>query len=178
MFSDPQQLLPLITWTQDDGTMIHNSNKYVVSQDGRSLTIYNLQETDERNYYCKAKNTIGPPIFYEDKAPRDMAVIEGKSAFIPCEARSAFNDINPSPPPIWYINGVQTGLHTDRAKYDIKLNSLEIKAMRKTEDIQCVQCLVTNSEGELMGEACVNVICQDLQNDIYIMGLGLMVAEI
>ncbi|KAH9524043.1 hypothetical protein Btru_047986 [Bulinus truncatus] len=168
-FSDPKQPLPLITWTKGDGIAIRNYDKYMVSADGRQLTIYNVAEHDEGNYYCGAKNNAGetrprpiflnvtsPPIFPENKAPRDVTVTQGKSAVIPCQARSALNEKAPSPV-TWFINGEPTNWKTNKTKFDIQLDSLTIKSARKPDDIMCFQCVTTNSEGELMGEACVHV---------------------
>ncbi|XP_055871553.1 neural cell adhesion molecule L1-like isoform X2 [Biomphalaria glabrata] len=167
---DPMQPLPTITWTLDDGTVISTNQKYNVSSNGRSLIIYKLLEQDERNYYCKAKNNFGEsnphqvflnvtskPIFYENKAPRDVTVSQNKDVTIPCEARSASGEATPSPA-VWYVNGRQTGQHTNRNKIDVKTNSLTIKSVKKPDDIMCVLCIVSNSNGEKMGEACVNVI--------------------
>ncbi|KAH9487524.1 hypothetical protein Btru_073544 [Bulinus truncatus] len=164
------QPLPLITWALDDGTVIQNSSKYEVSADGRSLIINNLLEIDERHYYCKAKNGAGetlphgvflnvtsPPMFLVNKSPRDITVSQGKDVTIPCEVRSALNERLPSLV-TWLINGVQTDANIDRSKFDIQPGSLTIKSVRKPDDIMCVQCVTTNSEGELMGEACVNVL--------------------
>ncbi|KAH9524046.1 hypothetical protein Btru_047993 [Bulinus truncatus] len=166
---DPKQPLPLITWTKGDGIAIRNYDKYMVSADGRQLTIYNVAEHDEGNYYCGAKNNAGetrprpiflnvtsPPIFLENKAPRDVTVTQGQSAVIPCQARSALNEKAPSPV-TWFINGEPTNWKTNKTKFDIQLDSLTIKSARKPDDIMCVQCVTTNSEGELMGEACVHV---------------------
>ncbi|KAK6959624.1 neural cell adhesion molecule L1, partial [Biomphalaria glabrata] len=99
----------------------------------------------------------GKPIFYENKAPRDVTVSQNKDVTIPCEARSASGETSPSPA-LWYVNGRQTGQHTNRNKIDVKANSLTIKSVKKPDDIMCVMCIVSNSVGETMGEACVNVI--------------------
>uniref|UniRef100_A0A2C9KVQ7 Ig-like domain-containing protein n=1 Tax=Biomphalaria glabrata TaxID=6526 RepID=A0A2C9KVQ7_BIOGL len=168
--SDPLQPLPTITWTLDDGTVISTNKKYNVSSNGRCLIIYKLSEQDERTYSCKAKNTIGEsnphqvvlnvtskPIFYENKAPRDVIVSQNKDVTIPCEARSAFGETPPSPA-VWYVNARQIGPHTNRNKIIVKANSLTIKSVQKPDDIMCVMCIVSNSVGQTMGEACVNVI--------------------
>ncbi|KAK6959620.1 neural cell adhesion molecule L1, partial [Biomphalaria glabrata] len=51
------------------------------------------------------------PIFYENKAPRDVTVSQNKHVTIPCEARSASGEAPPTPA-VWYVNGRHTGQHT------------------------------------------------------------------
>ncbi|KAK6959628.1 neural cell adhesion moleculeL1, partial [Biomphalaria glabrata] len=97
------------------------------------------------------------PIFYENKAPKDVTVSQNKHVTIPCEARSASGETPPSPA-VWYVNARQIGPHANRNKIIVKANSLTIKSVQKPDDIMCVVCIVSNSVGQTMGEACVNVI--------------------
>lgn len=58
------------------------------------------------------------------------------------------------------LSKVHNVFFSDQSKIDVKANSLTIKSVKKPDDIMCVLCIVSNSNGEKMGEACVNVICK------------------
>ncbi|CAL1534087.1 unnamed protein product [Lymnaea stagnalis] len=159
---------PTITWKTADGKVIINDSKYTLSSDGRALTIRSVTGSDEKKYYCSARNRAGfvgnhavflnvtsAPVF--NAAPTDQTVTEGKDAVFRCDARSLTNERPPSSP-TWYINGILAGTHTDGPKYIIEEKTLTVKSVSKDIDTQCAQCSVTNSVGTTWGNGCVNVI--------------------
>ncbi|KAK3793538.1 hypothetical protein RRG08_023856 [Elysia crispata] len=168
--------IPSIKWFDDASNEItrsSNPTKYAISDDGRRLTIKNVQETDEKNFYCQGINTVGqtdkkqvflnvisPPIFMkENGAPKDITKPEHEDAIFYCSARSLSNE-NPPERPVWYINGLRSGPHNDPDKYLFSEDNkkMTIKKLSKLTDIQCVQCEVTNNYGTTWGDACLNVI--------------------
>ncbi|XP_059153448.1 neuronal-glial cell adhesion molecule-like isoform X1 [Physella acuta] len=175
MFSgyDPQsQNLPLIMWYFDNGTQIQSTAKFGFAHENRVLTINRVSEDDEKIYKCEASNSAGtskkeelflnvtgPPIFVAGGSPSDISVPEGKDAVFNCNAKSIQSEQQPEEP-IWYINGIRRGSHTDPNKYVVSDGDrkLTVKSVMKDTDILCVQCYVENSEGGIWGDGCLTVI--------------------
>ncbi|XP_005112979.2 neuroglian [Aplysia californica] len=170
---DPSQPhVPMTEWLGKDYRPIVPGGKYQISEDTRRLTITNIQEEDEGDYYCKGKNSVGEtdlntvtldvtsePLWEPEGAPADTTVPEGENAIFNCNARSTIDETPPQSP-IWYINSEQTGSHTDPSKYLISADKkrLTVLSVRKATDILCVQCKVVNEEGTTWGDGCLNVI--------------------
>ncbi|CAG5118194.1 unnamed protein product [Candidula unifasciata] len=165
--------VPVIQWFEDTGKEISSStDKFTLSEDRRALTINNLQEEDERNYYCMASNSAGnsgkmavfldvtsAPIFHNNGAPKDQTVVENVDVTFNCDARSASNEEPPNSP-VWYINGVKTGQHTDPTKFQLSNGNktLTVMKVKKATDILCVQCEVTNHVDTTWADSCLTVI--------------------
>ncbi|GFS14659.1 neural cell adhesion molecule L1 [Elysia marginata] len=168
--------VPTVKWFDDAGSEItakSNPTKYGVSDDGRRLTINNVQETDEKNYYCQGITTskktepeavrldvVSAPIFLkENGAPIDLTLPEQSNAVFHCSTRSLTGEQKPDPPK-WYINGSPSGTHNSPDKYQWSADkkTLTIMKLSKLQDIQCVQCKVSNNYGSTWGDACLNVI--------------------
>ncbi|XP_059166600.1 neural cell adhesion molecule L1-like [Physella acuta] len=170
---DPQYPnVPVTKWYFDDGNEIKASGRYSFSADHRRLIIYNVDEQDEKNYYCQAQNTRGTsnkeavflditasPIFYPNGAPVDQTMSEGKDAVFNCNARSARGETEPDPP-VWYINGEQVGAQIDTTKFVFSdgNKTLTIKSLKKVTDIMCIQCSVSNLVGTTWADGCLNVL--------------------
>ncbi|XP_059166601.1 neural cell adhesion molecule L1-like [Physella acuta] len=164
--------VPVTKWYFDDGNEIKATGRYSFSSDHRRLIIYNVDEPDEKNYYCQAQNTRGTsnkeavflditssPIFYPNGAPVDQTMSEGKDAVFNCNARSARGETEPDPP-VWYINGQQVGSQTDKTKFVFREGNkkLTIKSLKKATDIMCIQCSVSNPVGTTWADGCLNVL--------------------
>ncbi|RUS87763.1 hypothetical protein EGW08_004509, partial [Elysia chlorotica] len=168
--------IPTVKWYDDASneiTLGTNPSKYKISADGRRLTIENVQETDEKNYYCQGYSTLGltdkeqvfldvtsPPIFLEENgAPKDLTKPEHENAVFYCSTRS-LSDEKPPGTPVWYINGRQNppDLDPNKYKFSADMKSLTILKLSKRTDVMCVQCKVSNEYGETWGDACLNVI--------------------
>ncbi|GFO37486.1 neural cell adhesion molecule l1 [Plakobranchus ocellatus] len=173
----PVRKIPQIKWFDDASNEItgsSNPSKYSISPDGRKLTIKNIQETDEKNFYCQGVNNAGQtpkqkvflniisaPIFFPEGRPKDITRPEHKDAVFNCHARS-LQDETPPGKPEWFVNGVRAGSHLDPSKHQFSDDNtkLTISKLSKATDIQCVQCKVSNQYGTIWGDACLNVICK------------------
>ncbi|BFZ21235.1 hypothetical protein BsWGS_24274 [Bradybaena similaris] len=165
--------IPVTQWFDDAGKEITAStDKYTLSDDRRALTVNNMQEEDERNYYCQASNSAGAsdkmqvfldvtsaPIFHTNGALKDQTVVENVDVSFNCDARSASNEPPPDSP-IWYINGQKTGSHTDPSKFQFTNGNrtLTVMKVKKATDIMCVQCEITNQVDTTWADACLTVI--------------------
>ncbi|XP_059158072.1 neural cell adhesion molecule L1-like [Physella acuta] len=170
---DPQYPnVPATKWYFDDGNEIIATGRYSFSADHRRLIISNVDEADEKNYYCQAQNTRGTsnkeavfldvtssPIFYPNGAPVDQTISEGKDAVFNCNARSARGETEPDYP-VWYINGQQVGSQTDKTKFVFTDGNkkLTIRSLKKATDIMCIQCSVSNPVGTTWADGCLNVL--------------------
>ncbi|GFO37479.1 neural cell adhesion molecule l1 [Plakobranchus ocellatus] len=167
--------VPQIKWFDDvsnEITAYSNPPNYSISPDGRKLTIKNIQERDEKNFYCQGTNNAGQsakqkvflnvisaPIFLTEGRPKDITRPEDKDAVFNCHARSLQGETPPGEPE-WFINGLKAGSHLDPKKYQFSDDKTKLTVMKlsKATDIQCVQCKVSNQYGTIWGNACLNVI--------------------
>ncbi|BFZ11193.1 hypothetical protein BsWGS_14232 [Bradybaena similaris] len=168
------RLYPIQTWVDVNGTAQYvDSSKYKISADGRQMTVYNVQEDDERFYFCWASygpglhasfavflNVTSPP-FFSTSPPTDQTGIQNSSAQFICDTRSVRDEVPPSPPD-WSINGKRMMNTYDRDKFQLSNDSkvLTVKNLRKHRDVMCVQCEVYNSVGAALASACLNVIME------------------
>lgn len=182
---DPKDInnhLPVIHWFDHSYSPIINNDKYKMSEDGRRLTVLNIQEEDTGDFHCLGENTEGKsrkeavsiqvvssPIWItKDHRPIDVVSPEGEDVIFKCEARSAVGDTEPNLP-VWYINGKRAGAHLGNktgnvtpvaSKYQFSNNNKQLKvtSVSKHSDVLCVQCMVSNDVGQTWGDGCLSVI--------------------
>ncbi|XP_025090634.1 hemicentin-1-like isoform X1 [Pomacea canaliculata] len=167
--SIPSETVPRVTWYDQDGRAITQGGRYNITSNGKTLTIMNVTEDDEKIYHCRGTNSMGTaegnltlnvtsrPIWV--KPLKSTTVVQGKDAVLSCVTRSAKGELSPSQPK-WALNTDQFGSFYDYNKYQFSADktTLTVKSVNKDTDIACFQCTVANSVGVVHGDGCVNVI--------------------
>ncbi|PVD32184.1 hypothetical protein C0Q70_07613 [Pomacea canaliculata] len=165
----PSETVPKITWFDQNGRAITQGGRYDIVSNGRTLTIMNVTEDDEKTYRCRGSNALGaadaslalnitsPPIWVQPV--KSTTVVEGNDAMFTCTTRSAKGEQKPSPP-LWALNAKQMGSVYDPNKYQFNADktTLTVKSVNKDTDIACFQCTVANSVGMVKDDGCINVI--------------------
>ncbi|XP_025090633.1 neurofascin-like [Pomacea canaliculata] len=165
----PSETVPRVTWYDQDGRVITQGGRYDITSNGRTLTIMNVTEDDEKTYLCRGTNSLGSdegslalnvtslPIWVHRL--ESTTVVEWTDAVLSCVTRSAKGEQSPSQPK-WSRNTDQMGSTYDPNKFQFNADktTLTVKSVNKDTDISCYQCTVANSVGVVHDDGCVNVI--------------------
>nr|XP_018668551.1 neuronal cell adhesion molecule isoform X2 [Ciona intestinalis] len=165
---------PIVHWEKVNG--VWPTDRYVIEDFGRTVTISNATYDDSSDYRCTASNSAGEvavdekvliharPFFSTgDNTPRDVIRYPGGNVTIRCQPEGI-----PSPSIEWRVNGVPIA---DTPKMDnreihptkIRLYNLQIP------DSAVYQCIASNLYGSIIKQAYVNVLVSKplaLSNDV------------
>ncbi|KAM4706427.1 muscle, skeletal receptor tyrosine-protein kinase [Discoglossus pictus] len=139
-----------ITWTRNNIPIRLFDTRYSIRENGQLFTILNVEESDDGEYCCVAKNDVGdhaescgalqvkmkPKI---TRPPTNVKFIEGVKAVLPCNALG-----NPKPSVSW-IKGENAVKENARIAI-LESGSLRIQKVQR-EDVGQYRCVARNSLG-------------------------------
>ncbi|XP_067666994.1 neural cell adhesion molecule L1-like [Haliotis asinina] len=159
--------LPSISWFDTKNEPISPGTKYQMDHQNMKLKITKITENDEGNYKCKGENAQGEAeatIFLDvksapiwEKAITNLTVQEGKDASFTCKARQSIGEKDLKPP-VWYKNWKKIERNAGKFRFSEEGRVLTVTQLKKPRDIMCFQCQITNDEGSVFSNGCLNVI--------------------
>ncbi|XP_062570988.1 hemicentin-1-like isoform X1 [Saccostrea cucullata] len=162
LHGDPK---PVITWQKNGEDLTADGVRVFISNEGRNLTIVNVEVSDQARYRCTAMNEAGetdlsfpldilvPPIIdYNALSPSNLSVVLGNSLFILCPLSGI-----PPPTITWYKNDEVISPELDR---NLRLfaagQRLELTSAR-VRDTGLYRCEGVNVAGKTQNEYEVQV---------------------
>ncbi|XP_069097030.1 muscle, skeletal receptor tyrosine-protein kinase [Pleurodeles waltl] len=141
---------PEITWTRNSIPIRLFDTRYSIRENGQLLTILSVEETDDGEYCCMAKNGIGDPSKScgalqvkmkpkIDRSPTNLKIIEGVKAVLQCRTLG-----NPKPSVSW-IKG-ETFVKENARIAILESGSLRIHKVQREDEGQ-YRCVAKNSLG-------------------------------
>ncbi|XP_076093735.1 hemicentin-1-like isoform X1 [Mytilus galloprovincialis] len=146
---------PKITWFINNKAIRNNTERLSLLEDGWTLEISNIQETDANRYICKAENMAGqseknfdvnvllPSQIVKDRLERNHKVILNNPFTLACPVQG-----NPLPAITWYKNG-QTINFTNSQSYRANSKGRELYILSSSErDTAVFRCQASNKAGD------------------------------
>ncbi|KAE8632690.1 hypothetical protein XENTR_v10001635 [Xenopus tropicalis] len=145
-----------ITWTRNNIPIRMFDTRYSIRENGQLLTILSVEESDDGEYCCMAKNGVGDPaescgalqVKMKPKITRppiNVKLIEGVKAVLPCNTLG-----NPKPSVSW-LKGENTVKENARIAI-LESGSLRIQKVQR-EDVGHYRCVAKNSLGTAYSKA-------------------------